>query len=116
MPSASKACLKTFFSKEYKWINRISYMAFQENGASHYSFVTGQNDYREEPDNFYSCDKYPCSSTYSVTPNESRGCSATAHKQIMPRGCKITSKTLRERRANRSGRLNQKFTVTVQKS
>jgi len=59
-------------------------MAFQENEASHYSFVTDQNDYMEEPDNFYSCDKYSCSSTYSVTPNESRGHSVTAHKQICP--------------------------------
>jgi hypothetical protein len=59
-------------------------MAFQENGVSHYSFVTDQNDYTEEPDNFYSCDKFPCSSTYSITPSESRGRSVTAHKQICP--------------------------------
>jgi hypothetical protein len=59
-------------------------MAFQENGVSHYSFVTEQNDYTEEPDNFYSCDKFPCSSTYSITPNESRERSVTAHKQICP--------------------------------
>lgn len=59
-------------------------MAFQENGVSHYSFVTDQNDYTEEPDNFYSCDKFPCSSTFSVTPNESRKRSVTAHKQIHP--------------------------------
>jgi len=59
-------------------------MAFHENGVSHYSFVTDQNDYTKEPHNFYSCDKFPCSSTYSVTPNESRGPSVTAHKQIRP--------------------------------
>jgi hypothetical protein len=59
-------------------------MAFQENGVSHYSFVTDQNDYTEEPDNFYSCDKFPCSSTFSITPNESRKRSVTAHKQIHP--------------------------------
>jgi hypothetical protein len=91
-------------------------MAFQENGVSHYSFVTDQNDYTEEPDNFYSCDKFPCSSTYSVTPNKSRGSSVTAHKQKCPEVVRSHPKYLRETRANRSGRLNQKFTVVVQKS